>query len=326
MIKESFVVTRGEMERVLAEADVDVGVASAKVEHLRPAFAAAENDLENKCAQVFVWTELFEQDKRDLQTAKATLAEAENTQSMENAKASEMQKTKDSVERAMEESGVWEISPEARQCEQAISNVARIPGFEDMLEFIPLADTKSSDDCSEVLHKFKADVSKRMADLCEEITNIKTSQAAIVSNMAAAVRETQAKHEVSIWALEYAYTAQETSQAAEEVARSAFNSAVLENDALVSVRDARQNELVTFNEGALEAFQKLEECSVLSDMPHNSNDVDVDGSLLESVIPEILVPADQMLTSELDVSTAFAEKNVLPETEAAPLVTGVAGG
>lgn len=54
MIKESFVVTRGEMERVLAEADVDVGVASAKVEHLRPAFAAAENDLENKCAQVFV--------------------------------------------------------------------------------------------------------------------------------------------------------------------------------------------------------------------------------------------------------------------------------
>merc|ERR1712196_104683 len=116
------------MERMLGESETDVGVARAKVEHLRTTFCAAKIDLEKKCAHVCLWVELLEQDKCDLQTAKATLAQAENTQSMENAKASEMQKTKDSVERAMVECGVLEASPEATQCEQALIDVARVLG------------------------------------------------------------------------------------------------------------------------------------------------------------------------------------------------------
>merc|ERR1712007_348273 len=124
------------------------------------------------------------------------------------------------------ECGVLEASPEPKQCEQAINDVARVLGLGDMLEGLPLAMAKSSDDWSEVLQKFKADVSKRMADLGEEIKNIKMSQGATVSSVAAAVRETQEKHEVSTWALQYAYTEQDTSQAEEEVARSAFDSAM----------------------------------------------------------------------------------------------------
>merc|ERR1712007_114611 len=150
-------------------------------------------------------------------------------------------------------------SSEAKQCEQAINDVARLLGLEEMLEVPPLAMARSSDDWSEVLQKFKADMGKIMADLGEGIKNIKKIQVATVSSVAAAVRESQEKHEVSTWALQYAYTEQDTSQAEEEVARSAFDSAVLEFDAIVSVRNARQNKLVTFQEGALKAFHKLQE-------------------------------------------------------------------
>lgn len=320
MIKESLAVSRAEMERMLGQAETDVDVASAKVEHLRPALCAAKTDLENKCAQVAVWAELFEQDKCDLQKSKTVLVEAENTQSTKNAKAIEMEKTKDSVERAMAESGMWVTSPHVKQCEQAINGVARDLGLEDMLEVLPSAITKSSDDWSEVLQKFKADVSTRMADLDAEIRRIKF-QAGSVSSAAAAVCEAQEKHEVSIWALQYAYNEQETSEAEEKVARSAFDSAVSEFDSVVSVRNARQDELVTFQEGPLEALCKLQERTVLPNLLHDSSEMDVDTSLLEPVLDGMVVQPNEMLTCEGDVS----EKNVVMETEAASLVTAVAG-
>merc|ERR1712007_293945 len=96
-------------------------------------------------------------------------------------------------------------------------------------------------------------------------------------------------------------------------------------DAIVSVRNERQNKLVTFQEGALKAFHKLQECTVLPHLPCESGDMDVDRSLPEPVIDGMVVSPDEMLTPEIDVSSVLTEKNVVVETETTSCVTAVAG-
>merc|ERR1712007_412519 len=96
-------------------------------------------------------------------------------------------------------------------------------------------------------------------------------------------------------------------------------------DAIVSVRNERQNKLVTFQEGALKAFHELQECTVLPHLPCESGDMDVDRSLLEPVIDGFIVSPDEMLTAEVDVSSVLTEQIVVAETETASCVTAVGG-